>query len=220
MDIFLGGDGLSFKIVASNAHKSDRQHFFKVDKVNVNVKNLNIKLKQSNHKMLFGIFKPLLFKVMRPAIQKVLEKQITSSFADADAYAWEIHSEAEKTLEAAKADPETAPNVYNRYIKAVQQKALAKKQKAEAKVANTKVNMAVTHNESVFPSIKLPGGISTKATEYKELAAKGDKWESPVFDIGSAKESTDIPKLAPVSRKPHNATNGSIRPTEMVNDNH
>jgi hypothetical protein len=34
-DIFLGGSGLSFKMKLSTAEKSDRQNFFKVDKVNV-----------------------------------------------------------------------------------------------------------------------------------------------------------------------------------------
>lgn len=71
--------------------------------------------------------------------------------------------------------------------------------------------MAVTQHDSIFKDIKLPGGISTKATEFKELAAKGDKWESPVFGIGSAKETTDLPKVAPITRKPHNAASGSVR---------
>lgn len=75
--------------------------------------------------------------------------------------------------------------------------------------------MAVTQHDSIFKSIDLPGGISTKATEFKDLAAKGEKWESPVFGIGSAKESNDIPKLAPVTRKPHNAAPGSVRGSAM-----
>jgi len=211
MDIFLGGEGLSFKIAASTAHKSDRQHFFKLDKVSVSVKNLNIKLKQSNHKIIFGLFKPLLFKIVRPALQKVLEKQITDLFHQADVYAYEIHLEAERAIEAAKNDPNNAQNIYKRYADAVQKKVMANKKKAEEKASNTKVNMAMTHQESIFPNIKLPGGISTKATEYKELASKGEKWESPVFGIGSGKESTDIPKLTPVSRKPHNASSGTVR---------
>lgn len=70
--------------------------------------------------------------------------------------------------------------------------------------------MAVTQHDSIFQNIKLPGGISTKATEFKDLAAKGDKWESPVFGIGSAQESTDVPHLAPVTRKPHSAASGSV----------
>ena len=69
----------------------------------------------------------------------------------------------------------------------------------------------MTKHDSIFKNINLPGGISTKATEYKELAAKGEKWESPVFGIGSASASSDVPKLTPVSRKPHNASSGSVR---------
>ena len=73
------------------------------------------------------------------------------------------------------------------------------------------VNVAVTQHDSIFKSVSLPGGISSKATEFKDLATKGDKWESPVFGIGSAKESTNIPKLGAVSRKPHNAASGGVR---------
>ena len=36
-DIYLGGSGLSFKMRMSTAEKSDRQNFFKVDKVNVSI---------------------------------------------------------------------------------------------------------------------------------------------------------------------------------------
>ena len=73
------------------------------------------------------------------------------------------------------------------------------------------VNMAVTKQDSVFKDISLPGGISAKATEFKELAAKGDKWESPVFSIGNAKESSDIPKLPAVTRKSHRTAAGVVR---------
>jgi len=63
--------------------------------------------------------------------------------------------------------------------------------------------VAVTKHDSIFKDISLPGGISTKATEFKELAAKGEKWESPVFSIGSAKETASLPKIAAVTKKPH-----------------
>lgn len=229
MDIYLGGEGFSFKIAASNAHKKDRQHFAKIDKVTVDVKNLKIKIKQSDHKLLFSIAKPILLKVMRPVIQKVLEKQIRDSFTQADAYVYDIHQEAQRAVDRAKAnpDPDNVSNIYKEYVTAIQNKVTAKKEKAQEKAAGTKgklpslgfwfesnngvVNMAVTQYESIFPHINLPGGISTKATEFKDLAAKGDKWESPVFGIGSAKESTDLPKTSPVTRKPHNAASGGVR---------
>ncbi|KKY23932.1 hypothetical protein UCRPC4_g02745 [Phaeomoniella chlamydospora] len=211
MDIFLGGDGFSFKLQASTAHKKDTQNFAKIDKVDVNIKNLNIKVKKSNHKLLFGIAKPILLKVMRPVIQKVLEKQIRDSFTQADQFAWQINNSANKAIEAAKSDPENAPSIFQQYAEAVKNELTAKKAKAEQVASNTKVNMAVTKQDAIFKDINLPGGISTKATEYKELAAKGEKWESPVFSIGSAKESTNFPKLTPVTRKPHNAAPGQVR---------
>jgi len=69
----------------------------------------------------------------------------------------------------------------------------------------------MTQEDSIFKKISLPGGISTKATEYKDLAAKGNRWESPVFSIGSAKESTGVPKAATVASKPHSARAGGVR---------
>lgn len=52
--------------------------------------------------------------------------------------------------------------------------------------------------------MQLPGGISTKATEYQEKARKGDNWENEVFSIGSAKPTSNIPKAAEVTRRsPH-----------------
>lgn len=218
MDVSLGGEGFSFKLQASTAHKKDTQHFAKVDKVDVTIKNLSIKIKQSNHKLLFGIAKPILLKLMRPAIQKVLEQQIKNSFTQADEFAWKVNNSANKAIEVAKQDPENAPGIYQQYVTAFQKEITSKKEAAKGKVSSTQgkclqdfgsccdltissVNTAVTKQDSIFKDINLPGGISTKATEYKELAAKGDKWESPIFSIGSAKESTNIPKLKAVGRK-------------------
>jgi hypothetical protein len=200
-DIFMGGSGFSFKLKLASAEKKDQAKFFKVEKVDVDVKHLNIKLKKSNHKLLFNLFKPLLFKVIRPVIQKVLEQQIRQSFGQLDQMAFEINQEAQKIQSQLQDNPEDAPNIYSRYYQAAQQRALKGKKKAEAVASDKKVNVAVTKQDSIFQNISLPGGISTKATEYRELAAKGDKWESPVFTLGTAKESSNIPKVAPITRK-------------------
>ncbi|RAL01049.1 uncharacterized protein BO80DRAFT_425031 [Aspergillus ibericus CBS 121593] len=202
MDIFLGGEGFGFKIAASTAQKEDRQNYIKVDKVTVKIDSFNIKLKQSKHKTLFTIFKPLLFRVVRPTLQKVLEKQIRDAFAKGDAFAYDIHSEAKKAQEASSQDPANAPNIYSRYLDAFRARNEDKKRKAQdIAQRDTKVQTATTLHESLFPEIKLPGGITSKATEYKELAMKGERWESPIFSIGSASESTDIPKAGDISRK-------------------
>ena len=214
MDIFMGGEGFGFKAGLATADKSDKQHFFKVTSIKVDIKNLKLKMKQSNHKLLFNVAKPLLLKVVKPALQKVIQKQIRDTITKGDAMAYEINLEANRALEDAKANPENAANIYQRYLNAVQKNIAEGKQQAEkvkARADNTQANVAMTQHDSIFKDIKLPGGISTKATEYKELAAKGDKWESPVFGIGSAKESTNIPKAAEITRKPHSATTGSVR---------
>ncbi|KAI1749246.1 hypothetical protein F4782DRAFT_316240 [Xylaria castorea] len=205
-DLFMGGEGFSFRMKLSTADPKDRQHFFKIDKVDVDVKHLDVKLVKSNHKLLFGLFKPVMLKVLRPAVQKTAEKQIKDQFNQLDQTLYLIKQEADRAIEEARADPENASNIYSQYLNAVQKQMLQNKQKVEqaaAKVADKKVNVAVTKEDSVFPSIHLPGGISSKATEFKELARKGEMWESPVFSIGSSGTSTDIPVAPEVARKPH-----------------
>lgn len=220
MDLFLGGSGFSFKMKMSTADKSDRQHFFKIDNVHVDVKNFKIKVKQSRHKLLFTFAKPVLMKVIRPALQKVLEKQIRDSFNQMDNVCYQIKQEADKAQGEAAEDPENAQNVYKRYWSASQnrftQRKEEKMQKAKEKTSDTKMNIAMTEEDSIFPNIKLPGGISTKATEYRELARKGNKWESPVFKIGSASPTSNIPRAGEITRKKHAVTDTHLKERSEV----
>ncbi|XTI87546.1 hypothetical protein V2W45_1342398 [Cenococcum geophilum] len=214
-DVFMGGNGLSFKVEMETADPSDKIHFFKVKKVNVEIKNLSIKLKKSNHKLLFSLFKPLLLKVMRPALQKILERQIKDNVNQFDSLLYQVKAEADRAAEDAKRnpDPENIQNIYQCYLTAINKQITQGKQKKDELVAKTeekRVNVAVTQHDSIFKNISLPGGISSKATEFKELAAKGGKWESPVFSIGSAKETSSLPKIESVTRKPHNTAMGQI----------
>ena len=217
MDIFMGGSGFSFKVEMETADKARENHaqthFFKVTKVESDIKNLQIKMKKSNHKLLFNMFKPLLLKVMRPVIQKVLEKQIKDSANQLDGILFDIKTEADRAEAEAKRnpDPQNLQNMYQRYASAMQHRVMQGKQKKEQvkeKASDTQVNMAVTQHDSIFKNISLPGGISSKATEYKELAAKGERWESPIFSIGSAKETSSLPQVGKVTRKPHGRAGG------------
>lgn len=83
-------------------------------------------------------------------------------------------------------------------------------------MADKKANVAMTKQDSIFPNIHLPGGISSKATEYKELALKGDSWESPIFKLGSASASSDVPHAQEVRRKQHSVTSGGVRGPQNV----
>jgi hypothetical protein len=217
MDIFMGGSGFSFKVAMETADASmTRQNFFKVNTILIDLKNLNIKLKQSNHKLLFNLFKPLLLKVLKPVIVKVLEKVIKEKLNQADRYAYSVYQQANKEAEVAKNNPEEAQNIYSRYVSVAQRKLAEGKQKTQEVSSDKKANVAMTQYDSMFKDIKLPGGISTKATEYKELAMKGEKWESPVFGIGTAKESTGLPRAENVTRKPHNAASGGVRGPQNI----
>ncbi|RMD41949.1 hypothetical protein DV735_g3144, partial [Chaetothyriales sp. CBS 134920] len=217
LDVFLGGEGFGFKLAARSAQDKDRSHFVVIEKVEVSVKHLAIKIKKSNHKLLFTIAKSILINILRPLIQKVLEKEIKSNFERADAAAWAIHQDAQKAIEAAKEDPGNAQNIFSHYEQAWQKRLTEKKHsKKHHKSSEKVVNVSFNKQDTIFPSINLPGGLSTKATEYKELAAKGERWESPVFSIGSAKESTDIPKHIAVIRRPHGSHGGAGATTAGV----
>ncbi|OJD11993.1 hypothetical protein AJ78_07351 [Emergomyces pasteurianus Ep9510] len=206
MDIIMGGEGFNFRISGSTSDSTDS--LFRPEKISVNVNNLRIKIKKSNHKFLFTIFKPLLYGAVRPAVEKVLEKQIRDAFVRGDRFAYAVHNEAQRAWKAARSDPQESHAIYSYYVDAVRKQVMEMRKKADetkdaAKKRDTKVNLAVTERSSVFQHIKLPGGISSKATMYQDLAAQGEKWESPVFGIGDAAESTNLPRLAPITRKTH-----------------
>lgn len=137
MDVFMGGEGFSFKLAARNAQPKDRTHFVAVDNVTVSVKNLNIKLKQSNHKLLFNIAKPLLLKVMRPVIQKVIEKQIRENFEKLDAYLYSIYQDVQQAAKESADDPDNAQGIFQQYLSAYQRKLTEQKEKAKQKSADT-----------------------------------------------------------------------------------
>ena len=80
-------------------------------------------------------------------------------------------------------NPDQAANIYQRYVNAAQKQFMQGKQKTQAAVQDKKVNVAMTQHDSIFPDIKLPGGISSKATEFKNMAREGNEWRSPIFKV-------------------------------------
>ncbi|KAM3554994.1 hypothetical protein MY1884_005831 [Beauveria asiatica] len=212
-DILLPGDGFSFRMKVSTADKTDRQNIFKVEKVDVNFKSLNVKLKKSKFKGLFAIFKPVLLRALRPALQKAVEKAIKDQCNEYDRTLYELKKEADRAGEHPGEDGKKT-NFFKRFYDAGQQRALKNKQEQEQLKKNKsddnkKINITMTDDESIFPGLKLPGGVSSKATEYKQLALKGEKWESPVFSIGNAGKSRDIPAAPQIVNKTRGAATGA-----------
>ncbi|POS88101.1 hypothetical protein EPUL_000528, partial [Erysiphe pulchra] len=206
VDIFLGGSGFSFAMKMSTSDSKDRENFFKVDKVDVNVKNFKIKIKKSQHKLLLAIAKPILLKIIRPALQKALEINILENARKLDSLLFQIKLKADRAMQEAKHHPEESKNIYHHYLTAFQKHFFEKKEKAEAVASGVTVNVAITRNDSIFPDIHLPEGISSIATKYKELALQGEKWESAVFNLGTAAPSKNIPIAPEVDYKEHPAT--------------
>jgi len=209
-NLVVARDGLTFRLKMRTADEKDSQNFLLVDKVDVDVKSLNVTLSKSKHKLLFNLFKPLMLRVVKPALQKAIEKAIKDYVNKMDRLLFQMKREADKALDEAIDDPENLPNIYRRYFEAAKTQALQAKKKAEDAVADKKVNYAVTKEDSMFPDIHLPGGISSKATEYKEMARKGDKWESPIFSIGSASKSSNIPPPPHIVKKSHGSTSNNL----------
>ncbi|TQV94629.1 hypothetical protein V2A60_005654 [Cordyceps javanica] len=223
-DILLPGDGFSFRMKVSTADKKDSQNFFKVEKVDVDFKSLNVKLKKSKFKGLFAIFKPVLLRALRPALQKAVEKAIKDKCNEFDRTLYELKKEAERAGETPGEDGKKT-NFFKRFYDAGQQRALKNKQEQEKLKKNKsddnkKINITMTDDESIFPDLKLPGGVSSKATEYKQLALKGEKWESPVFSIGKASKSTDIPAAPQIVNKTRGAGNGAAHGNGLAAGEH
>ena len=218
-DLFLGGSGFSFKIDMETADKTDRMHFFKVNRVDVQINNLQIVLKQSKYKLLFKFVKPLLLKLVRPVVQKLAEKQIKNYVHQLDEMAYKVHEEVKRAEADAKRnpDPQNVQNIYQRYMQAANKTILQGKKKTQEKASDKQVKMATTKHDSLFKNISLPGGVSTKATEYRDKAKSGDRWRSPIFALGSAKPSSDIKKASQVVRKPHGTRGPSSSGTGYTN---
>ncbi|EPQ63046.1 hypothetical protein BGT96224_459 [Blumeria graminis f. sp. tritici 96224] len=183
VDIFFGGTGFSFTMKMSSTDHKDKQNFFKIDKVDVDIKNFRIKIKNSQHKLLFSIAK----------------KNITETALRLDSIMYRVKLEADQAAQGLKGDPGQAPNVYQRYFSVIKNQFFHGKRQFQSGASDTKVNMAVTKRDSIFPEIHLPGGISSKATEYKDLALKGGTWESSIFNLGSASLSEDVPTAPNIS---------------------
>jgi hypothetical protein len=222
VDVFLGGQGLSFDLKLATAEAKDRNRIFKVESVKVKVSGMNIVLKKSNHKMLFNIFKPFLMGIIKPVITKAAEVQIRRTFDKLDEQMYLVNQEYKKAREAAQnQSPDESTNMINQYIQAVQKrytdaKANAKDKAPDAKVhsslslADNQVKVATTKETSLFPDVHLDDAISSKATKYREMALDGEEWRSPVFDLGTANQS-NIPAPKKITRKsPHQNSRATI----------
>ncbi|KHJ34492.1 hypothetical protein EV44_g6503 [Erysiphe necator] len=203
VDIFLGGSGFSFTIKMSTSDSKDRENFFKVDKVDVDIKNFKIKIKKSQHKLLLVISKPILLKVIRPALQKALEFKILENARRLDSLLFKIKLDVDRALQEAKNHPEKSKNIYQNYLSAFQKHFFQKKEKAEAATSGILVNVAITKHDSIFPNIHLAEGISSIATKYKELALQGEEWQSAIFNLGTAPPSKNIPIAPEIDYKKH-----------------
>lgn len=219
VDILLSGNGLSATIGLETAEKKDRQAFFKPADIHVSIHHMDVKLRKSTHKVLFAFFKPLLMSTLKPVIAKVAEQQIRSNLTKFDAQIYALHKKVQAEKEKAKeGDPEGAAQDLKLYFEQIKARFLENKRQKEARAKQTTVNVAATLEGSKLQNKKLPGITSTTATKMKQRAREGKTWHSSIFDIGSAKPSTNVPAPKAISRKSPNdraTLNASEHPDNM-----
>ncbi|ORY77290.1 hypothetical protein BCR37DRAFT_351059 [Protomyces lactucae-debilis] len=204
VDVLISGSGLTVDIGLETADEKAGEHFFKPAKVYVNIHHMDVKLQKSKHKLLFSIFRPLLMSTMRPAIAKAAEKQIASAIRDADAEIYDMYKEAQRLKEKAKRDdPEAAANEAKYYVESLKKRFNRSAEEKKKRASKTKVNVATTA-DGIQLQKKLPGLTSNLATEMKEKAREGDAWHCPIFSVGSAKETSNLPKPREVKRRSPN----------------
>ena len=208
-NILVPNDGFACALRLHSEVNQDGQNYFKIENVDVKVTDLQIKLVQSNHKVLFNVFKPLMLKVLRPPIQRAMESAVKDQCNQLVSLLNSVNSEAQSGLQEILNDPDQAMDIFQRYLDAALKRLLQGLQQARNMATDTKINVAMDKEDSMFPKIHLPGGISSKATEYRELARTGDKWESKVFSLGEADKSTDIPEPPKIERKEHQTSGNS-----------
>lgn len=211
MDIKISGRGLTTNVGLETSPDSDTRHaFFKPAIVKVEIHSMDIKLTKSSHKILFAIFRPLLMTIMKPAIAKAAEVQITKSIQDADSYLYSLYKEVQQEKRRVENRPDDekvgelkmyANTIQRRFNENKEQKK-QRAQEIKERAKQTKVNVATTREDSIFKNVKLEGGATSNiATDMKRRAREGQDWHSPMFSIGSANESSHIPKPEEIRRK-------------------
>ena len=69
----------------------------------------------------------------------------------------------------------------------------------------------------MFPNIHFPGAVSSESAKYRQMALEGDGWRSPIFDIGSAKPTENIPQPKKITQKsPHRQNRAGSTPSNQV----
>jgi len=140
----------------------------------------------------------------------VVERQLKQAAAQVDSHAFNVKRAVKQAQSDFQADPspDHARSIYMRYATALKDELTARKEKAAAKAdkvadgaTKREVRLAMTQHDSLLPDVHLESGLSSRATEFADLAAKGDRWESPVFSLGSASETANPPKPAQPTRK-------------------
>ncbi|GAA6064020.1 hypothetical protein JCM10212_005503 [Sporobolomyces blumeae] len=110
LDIYLGSeaadadDGLDVTLILENAHEDDRESFFKLKKVDVEINGFDIGIRQSAHPIRNWLARGAVRSFMEVKVKEVLEEQIAHAFAELDKTLFTLKYKAAGAAYAA-ADP-------------------------------------------------------------------------------------------------------------------
>ncbi|GAA5930367.1 uncharacterized protein JCM15063_004786 [Sporobolomyces koalae] len=110
LDIYLGSEhpdadnGLDVTLVLENANEADRESFFKLKRVDVDISGFEIAIRQSSHPIRNWLARGAVRSFMEVKIKEVLEEQIAHGFAQLDRSLFTLQYKATGAA-AAAADP-------------------------------------------------------------------------------------------------------------------
>ncbi|GAA5926641.1 hypothetical protein JCM1841_003190 [Sporobolomyces salmonicolor] len=90
LDVYIGSqdpkadDGLDVTLILENAHDADRESFFRLKKVEVNIEGFDIGIRQSSHPIRNWLARGALRSYMEVKVKEVLEEQIAAGFQQLD----------------------------------------------------------------------------------------------------------------------------------------
>lgn len=95
LDLDLGGkDGTSFVVKLENADEEDKESFYKVKKVSVDMSSFKVKVRQTKHWFLNFFLMPFVRPVLRRVFQQLLEEQIKGWLQNQDRSLWAAQQRA------------------------------------------------------------------------------------------------------------------------------
>ncbi|ORX38560.1 hypothetical protein BD324DRAFT_578011 [Kockovaella imperatae] len=178
-DVVIAGRGISIDIEVESV-ENRRDSVFKVNHVNVELDTLKFSIRDSKHDLLYKFIKGIATGVIKKAITVAVQSAIKSALEHADDQLVEVRN----TMERAKRSDETTrtqalKDLYARKKQHAQDAA----ERADQKTGTFKI--VTDRDDMINPNMTHDPKKSSAQRMFKveDMAASGDEWRSPAFDL-------------------------------------